>query len=366
MLPGRIFTGLLPVLLGLAAWGQTPPGVIIDHQAADTRQYIGSPSIAILRDGSYVASHDFFGAGSTQSVSAVSRVFRSTDRGCSWKQTAEMRDQFWSNLFEHRGRLYLMGTTLEYGRIVIRSSRDGGATWSEASYLTQEGNYHTAPVPVAVHGGRIWRGMEYHPPGPWGSFEALVLSAPVKADLMDPKSWRLSERLPFPKNTAAGKHWLEGNAVVAPDGSLLDILRVDNVEKAALVRVRGERLEFAGLVDFPGGAKKFTIRYDRKTRRYWALANPAPGAEKPASVRNTLALISSRDLREWRVERVLLSHPDALRYGFQYVDWQFDGNDLAAVVRTAFDDAAGGANNFHDANYLTFVRVEGFRGGAKR
>ena len=108
------------------------------------------------------------------------------------------------------------------------------------------------------------------------------------------------------------------------------------------------------LTDFPGGAKKFTIRYDRKSRRYWALANPAPGVEKPASVRNTLSLVSSPDLREWRVERVIVSNPDAMKHGFQYVDWQVDGKDLAAVVRVAFDDDSGGANNFHDANYLTF------------
>jgi hypothetical protein len=353
------------MMLLLALWmllgAGVPPGVVIDHQPAATQQYIGSPSIVILRDGSFVASHDYFGKGSTQSTSAVSRVFRSTDRGKSWRQTAEMRDQFWSNLFVHRGRLYLMGTTAEYGRVVIRSSADGGITWSDASYLTDEPNYHTAPVPIAAHGGRIWRAMEYHPPGPWGFFEALVFSAPEKADLLDPKSWRATERLAYPASAASGKHWLEGNAVVGPNGELLDILRVDNVEKAALVRVRDSKLEFLGLTDLPGGAKKFTIRYDRKSKRFWALTNPAPGVEKPASVRNTLSLISSKDLRDWRVERVIASHPDSVKHGFQYVDWQFDGKDLAAVVRVAFDDESGGANNFHDANYLTFIRVPDFR-----
>lgn len=345
-----------------AASASSPPGVVIDHQPAATRQYIGSPSIAILPDGSYVASHDFFGTGSTQSTSAVTRVFRSTDRGNSWRQTAEMRDQFWSNLFVHRRRLYLMGTTCEYGRVVIRASSDGGASWTPPAYLSSDPNYHTAPVPMAIHNGRIWRAMEYHPPGPWGFFEAFVLSAPVKANLLDPKSWRFSARLRYPAQQAPeGKHWLEGNAIVGPDGTLFDILRVDNIEKAALVHVAGERLEFDRLVDFPGGAKKFTIRYDKKTHRYWALANPAPRSPKPASVRNTLALISSADLVNWRTERVVLTHPDPLKHAFQYVDWQFDGNDIVAAVRTAFDDDTGGADNYHNANYLTFVRVPAFR-----
>jgi len=339
-----------------------PPGVVIDHQPAATRQYIGSPSIVILPGGDYVASHDFFGPGSTQSTSAVTRVFRSTDRGRTWSKSAELQDQFWSNLFLHRSKLYLMGTTFEYGRIVIRASSDGGRTWTGANYLTPAVNYHTAPTPIAIHRGRIWRAMEFHPPGPWGRFEAFVLSAPVKADLLDPRSWTLSDRLPYPKDQSEGKTWLEGNTIVGRDGTLYDILRVDNIEKAALVKVlQPDRLAFDRLIDFPGGAKKFTIRYDPKSKRYWTLANPAPNVPAPASVRNTLALLSSADLKDWRTERIVLTHPDALKHGFQYVDWQFDGPNLAAVVRTAFEDENGDAHNFHDANFLVFVRVDHFR-----
>ena len=43
------------------------------------------------------------------------------------------------------------------------------------------------------------------------------------------------------------------------------------------------------------------------------------------------------------------------------VDWQFDGEDIIAACRTAFDDAEGGAHNNHDANYLTFHRFANFR-----
>jgi len=163
-----------------------------------------------------------------------------------------------------------------------------------------------------------------------------------------------------------GAHWLEGNAVVDRDGSMLDILRVDNIEKAAIVKLEGERLVWKEMVAFPGGAKKFSIRWDKKSKKYWTLSNPAlpeypQSATKPASVRNTLVLMSSADLRNWKVERRLLHHPDPLVHGFQYVDWQFDGKDLIVASRTAFDDETGGAHNFHDANFLTFHRVENFR-----
>jgi hypothetical protein len=115
------------------------------------------------------------------------------------------------------------------------------------------------------------------------------------------------------------------------------------------------------MVAFPGGAKKFTIRYDRRSKLYWAVTNPAPGVPNPASVRNTLALISSPDLRHWRVRTTILTHPDSVHHAFQYADWQFDGADLAIVSRTAFDDDDGGAHRAHDANFLTFHRVARFR-----
>jgi predicted neuraminidase len=58
------------------------------------------------------------------------------------------------------------------------------------------------------------------------------------------------------------------------------------------------------------------------------------------------------------VQRVLLQHPDTKAHGFQYVDWLFEGDDIIAVCRTAWD----GAHNAHDANHLTFHRIADFRG----
>jgi hypothetical protein len=79
------------------------------------------------------------------------------------------------------------------------------------------------------------------------------------------------------------------------------------------------------------------------------------------SVRNTLILKSSPDLKHWTTRKELLHHPDVLKHGFQYVDWQFDGKDIVFLCRTAFDDGVGGADNYHNANYLTFHRVKNFR-----
>ncbi|HYW78576.1 MAG TPA: hypothetical protein VE890_03330, partial [Thermoguttaceae bacterium] len=119
-------------------------------------------------------------------------------------------------------------------------------------------------------------------------------------------------------------------------------------------------------VDLPGGAKKFTIRFDSQSKAYWSLVNPAmPIARlqqrKATSIRNTLALMRSTDLKHWEMRCLLLYHPDVAKHGFQYPDWQFDGDDLIAAIRTAYDDGLGGAHNFHDANFLTFHRFVDFR-----
>ncbi len=96
-----------------------------------------------------------------------------------------------------------------------------------------------------------------------------------------------------------------------------------------------------GFIDFPGGAKKFTIRFDPHSGSYWSLVNNTKSEFnelEPISVRNTLSLSRSVDLINWEIHSELLEHPDVHHHGFQYVDWCFDGNDLIAVARTAYDD----------------------------
>lgn len=358
------------------------PGVVIDHSPAASRSYIGSPSITVLPSGAYVASHDFFGPGSGNNRTAV---FQSADRGQSWRKLTELEGQWWSTLFVHGDALYILGTTTEYGNPVLRRSLDGGQTWTTPAdgttgLLREDGQYHCAPMPVLEHNGRLWRGMERRdPPLGWGrTFCAGMLSAPAGADLLDAASWTWTNFLPGNAEWLNGTFggWLEGNAVVSPDGQVLNILRVDTVncpEKAALVRISndGRTASFdpqAGFVDFPGGAKKFTIRLDGTSKLYWSLATLVPErhqrhvpGRRPGSIRNTLALTCSPDLKNWAVRCVLLYHPDVAAHGFQYVDWLIDGDDLIFVCRTAYDDGLGGAHNNHDANFLTFHRVPNFR-----
>jgi hypothetical protein len=355
-----------------------PPGVVIDFSPAKDKQYIGSPSIAILPDGSYVAAHDFFSPGNQGDRTVV---FRSTDRGQSWRRSADLKGQWWSGLFVHRGQLYVMGASQAYGKCVIRRSDDGGRTWTEpldgkSGVLLAEGKYHTSSMPVVVHAGRIWRAMEDGDgPGGWGAhFRAFVMSAPEDADLLNAASWTTTNRLGRDERWLDGRFggWLEGNVVVTPTGTIVDILRADTKtqpEKAAIIEVSadGKTMKFdpaGGFVDFPGGAKKFNIRYDAISQHYWSLANWTPpkfAAEQASRVRNTVALLRSADLRHWEVRCVLIHHPDQKFHGFQYTDWLIDGDAIVAAIRTAFDEPEGQAHNQHDANYLTFHRWPRFR-----
>jgi len=357
----------------IAASAIGPPGVVIDHRDAASGEYIGSPSIAILADGTFVASHDFFGPKTTRDKTVV---FASTDRGAHWEHRADIDGQWWSTLFVHRGALYLMGVSKEFGHVVIRRSADA-RTWTtpdsaSTGRLTRGDGFHCAPVPVVEHAGRLFRAFEnHHGRGP---FHALVASAPVDAELLDAASWTFTSEVPGDE-AWLDRHfsnWLEGNVVAAPDGTLVDILRVNTniaVERAAVLHVSADAAHVsfdpaAGFVDFPGASKKFTIRFDAKSRSYWTLANAIHdpiGKTRTEHVRNTLVLSSSADLTTWSERRVVLHHDDREKHAFQYVDWLFDGDDIVLVSRTAFDDAAGGAHNFHDANYLTFHRLERFR-----
>lgn len=378
MTTGRNASKIIVILIVLFLTGSIyadirdkPPGIVIDHSSSPVDVHVGCPSIAILPNGSYVASHSWFGPATPNNETVI---FQSTDKGKSWRKLCKIDGQWWSTLFVFDDSLYIMGVSERYGDAVIRRSEDGGKTWTtpedqHSGLILTGSRFHCAPVPVVIHNGRIWRAYEDNV-GDWGTgFRAFMMSAPIGSDLLKADSWTASNKISWGGWVPYGG-FLEGNAVVTPEGNIVDILRVHEPErggKAAVTRVsaEGKTLSFnpeTGFIDFPGGCKKFTIRLDPTTQRYWSLTNYAQDKDRERALnterqRNTLALTSSADLEHWTVHSILLYHPDVERTGFQYADWQFEGDDIIAVCRTAFRDAP----NCHDANYLTFHRITDFR-----
>jgi len=364
-----------------------PESVVIAQSTYPKNYYITNPSLTILPDGDYIASCT--GAYRTSSKNAVT-IFRSTDKGKTWTtQVINSVVTNYGNLFVHNHDLYLMGTSGVHGNVTIRKSTDKGVTWTEPSDATSglllEGEFHSAPVPVVVHGGRIWRAMETNPSAT-DKKDIFVMSAPESSDLLQASNWTCTNRLAYRTSWISGggkmfKQWLEGNVVVDPQGRIVNVLRVDEEvegKTAAIATITGiSELSFdpeTDMIEMPGGGKKFTIRYDETSGKYWSLTNIALPEDigkrhdgiynagiHCGLIRNRLALIHSSDLKNWEVAEMLIEYDSPFFYGIQYVDWQFDGDDIVAVSRTAFEDVKGLPSRQHDANYFLFHRFTDFR-----
>jgi hypothetical protein len=371
----------------------------VKHQDPTTDINVGSPTLVKLDSGELLAAHDYQGKGINRQFKGdryTTSVYRSDDNGLNWKLTVDLQGSIWATLFVNRGSVYLLGTSSDYGSIVIRRSEDGGSTWTipadEGSGLLFRGgyeygppNYHHSPNNVLQFEGRLYTAYENDDPFDWpAGFRAFVLSADEDSDLLKASSWRKSNEVPFPRNLPYKVDgWLEGNIVVDHDGRPCSVLRLQPelpekeyfssetkfpIDKAAFLRIENEGRQLVNdldrwFIDLPGAMSKFTIRWDDIGSRYWLLANDM-STGPPRVHRNILSLFSSPDLSSWTKHTVLMEdrhektpNESAKKTGFQYPDWQFDGDDIIYLVRTAYR----GAPNYHDANRITFGRIVGFR-----
>lgn len=363
----------------------TVPGTVINyiHPEDYTFGFSGrspaSPSIVRLPNGSLVASHDIYWGLAGQNTTAV---FRSTDEGATWSFVTYLYPCFWGKLFVHRDRLYMIATSTEYGALLIGASDDGGDTWTNPVPIIpagsrEQGGPHKAPMPVIEHKGRLWTGIDY---GSWttGSHASGLVSVPAGADLLQKDNWTVMPFLPYNPEwpgVSVGPNragLLEGNAVVKPDGTLVNLLRYQtngltpSYGRAIMLAADADRpdqpLVFHKAIDFHGNLTKFTVYFDPVSEYYWSLVNRVKGPET-AGQRNILALVRSRDLEQWDIVEDILNYADNdwpedhKKVGFQYVDWIFSGDDILVASRTAINNA----HNFHNANYLTFHTITGFR-----
>ena len=359
-------------------------------------------------------------ARSIEDQECLTSIYRSSDQGESWSILTHVNHCFAANLFTHRGAVYLLGMDRRFGSICIRRSDDGGNTWSRlapegpdparivgsaeaalrtsaqricAGRLFQGGpgedppNYHSSVMPVLESGGRIYRSFEDCAPKDWSGIhadssirrmQAFVISAPADSDLLDPANWCMSNKLPYDAAYSSGWEnppikpgWLEGNVVETPASALWNIIRVNTdpvVDKAAIIHIHdeGRRVSFdpaSDFIDLPGGMTKFAIRRDPESGLYCMLCNNNTDPRYP-NQRNVLSLFSSVDLIQWELCKTLIEDDSGLPWedsieqvAFQYPDWQFDGDDIIYVLRTAY----GGAADYHDANRITFHRLTNFR-----
>lgn len=361
------------------------PGPVIVRTPELRNVSISNPNIIIASDGSYLAacSNAIKGRGTD--------IFRSIDKGETWQKWSKgyFPINFFT-LFEHGDKMYMIGVWTKKGHIIICESEDMGRTWTfpsdeEDIGVLFIGRYHSAPVPVVRHAGRLWRSFETDHEGE--QRRACVISCKESADLMNPSNWVMTNELesdPDWKTMCNGgtfRQWIEGCLVKTSEGELVNVIRVDEHtvgRTAAIIHVNSrKKISFDpgnDIIEMPGGGKKFTIRYDPESGKYWALVNPADEDSMQMQhggiyakgihaglIRNRLVLVSSTDLRNWNEERTIIESDNPFFDGFQYADWQFDGDDMIAVVRTAMEEERGLPQRQHDANMLVFVRVKDFR-----
>jgi hypothetical protein len=340
---------------------------------------LASPSILRLPNGRLLVSHDFYWACGGQNLS---HVYYSDDDGFTWHFLSELKPCFWGKLFWHQNKLFMMAVSTEYGSLEIFSSNDMGKTWSgpieilHGEGLRDKGGPHRAPTPVVEYSGRLWTAVEY---GSWelpAFHDAGVASIALEADPMVASNWIIPPFVrynPDCSGAVKGGHpgHLEGNVVITPDGELVNFMRYQTSSaepdygKAFIYRLDyrnpGVPLTFDRIVDFPGNMSKFDILRDPCNGLYVSLVNPVTLSWR--GQRNILALSVSEDLYHWRLVKELINYqdngwPEGYKLaGFQYVSFLIENGAIYYVSRTAL----GGANSYHDANRITFHKLENYK-----
>ncbi len=375
-----VVSGTMQSHVGFARTGHAPGTVVNYLHPKDIKydfsgRYLCTPSLLQHPDGYLLASMDLYAFHAPQNLTLI---FRSDDHGKSWYHYTELFPCFWGELFLHHGDVYMLATSTEYGDLLIGRSSDGGKTFGEPTVILRGScsfaspGWHKSSMPMIEHKGRLWTGIDYGAHSKAMHSNGL-LSVPVDADLLDADSWTMTELLhydPTWEGAVIGdsRGFIEGNAIVLPDGEIGEILRYSTDQgtpRYGLVPVlRGctekpeAQLKFEKFAPFQGNLSKFNILFDEVSKRYYTVYSRITDEHSPRA-RNVLSLGYSENLREWVQVCDLLdySQHDPQEVGFQYVSFRFDGEDLIYLCRTAVNKA----NNFHDSNYITFHRVEKFR-----
>jgi len=366
--------------LRLARTGFVPGDTVVNYLHPDdtcyaySGNYLCSPSLVRHPDGYLLASMDVFRGNYPQNLSLI---FRSDDEGASWQYVSELYPCFWGKLFIHKGELYMLSVSTEYGDLLIGKSTDGGRHFDSPAVLLRgssgfkQPGVHKNPQKVLSYNGRLWITLEW---GSWasGTHAAMVGSVSEDADLLDAGNWRFSYPTPYDPNwegAAKGNSagCLEGCLTVDPKGSLLNVMRYQtngcepSYGLACAMKIFPEEpdraLEFDHMIKFPGNLTKFEIHYDEMSGCYLSVVSYL--CAEHTSGRNWLALIASKDMEKWEKVTDLFnySHRPEGEVGFQYVNFLIEGDDLLYLSRTAFNHAA----NFHDSNYSVFSRLKDFR-----
>ncbi len=334
-----------------------------------------SPAILIHTnaDGSRVlyVAHEISRLRNHKETSTVTCLKESRDGGESWVTLAMAADMRWAGLIEHNGCLYLFGNRSSNGHCMVAEWKLCDGSFRSASLgMNAMGS---APCAVAIANGRIYRAQN-----------GAVISAPADCDLLVGANWTVSnsphklilredfERITGQKTDPDKRFWLEeGNVIVGPDGSLYAMYRLDATPTwgyAAIFRLSTDgttlsTLENDGsIIRFPSNQSKFMIKRDPKSGEYLTFVSLPTG--NFTHQRNVLGLAASSDLLHWRVldtvlvDRQMMNNRQSIyAHAFQYVDFDFDGENILLLVR----EACGDTCVYHDGIAVTLYTLENYQ-----
>jgi hypothetical protein len=199
------------------------------------------------------------------------------------------------------------------------------------------------------------------------------MSVPAGANLLDAANWAGPSRAANTDLGPLGSNLVvsEGQIVASPDAGVVVMPKVDGLPYTVLIQATGPQAvadpSDAEWIPLPGGDKKFGAAWDSVSGRFFVLSNPVLPAHAnhplltPQLIRNTAVLMSSTDLRRWDVHEIFLYSPNVDFEAFQYLNFDFEGDDLVIASRTAFDIGTPRPPRGHDSNLVTFHRIRGFR-----
>ncbi len=357
---------------------------------------VDSPRIMVAPDGRMLVC-----ARRLEPKPATLLLYVSDDLGKTWAMIHDfMHNYYGPSFFTFKDDIYLLLRDMAPGKedLNLAKSRDGGKTWRTTALLPPckkrpvvrfPRGRTTGNTPVLVTGEFFIAAVS-----DWGGGGAHFPRAgriacgwcPVTSDPMQPQNWAWTDFLEMPDPNSAPDNkggWLEPNPVIAPNGDLLLLVRVDSSdgELGAVVRVdmKERKLQFedrfpatsgqTGFIRMPGGGNgMFFICYDESSQRYLCASNPRTGGATAlwghTRIRNTMVLFESSDLYNWKWVRALVRDDQghdwktsARRTGFQQPSWVRIKNDLYIVSRTAY----GEKDNWHDANRITLHKLSGYR-----
>lgn len=356
-------------------------GTVVNYLHPDDNCYsfsgraLCSPSLVRHPEGHLLASMDVFSGNHPQNLTLI---FRSDDNGESWHYVCELMPCFWGKLFVHKGILYMLSVSTEYGDLLIGKSEDGGKTFSAPVTLLRGSNgkngfpgVHKNPQNIFYHNGRIYETLEW---GTWGLTSekdyyhaAMVMSCDENADLLDPESWHFTPPVKYdPKWDGVAEDGIrgtiEGTITTLPDGKLYNVMRYQTQAEKKILAYRipddpDAPIEYSHAINFDGNLSKFMIKFDDVSRKYISIISRR--IDEPKTARNLLSLVCSVDCEHWETVCDLIDrrNDDPQMVGFQYIDFEIEGDDIIYLSRTAMNNA----KNYHDANYSTFHRIRNFR-----